>query len=114
MPRRSCISNGVADTNDKAYWRAQAGHDVEAQKRYVRPVDPLRAREYRTYIPDLERLGKLPPTASDCPQKQGRPAQAKKGEAQPIQAPAAPALDPVSWTPCRSRFGKTAKFGGTR
>jgi hypothetical protein len=93
--RRSCISNGVADTNDKAYWRAQAGHDVEAQKRYVRPVDPLRAREYRTYIPDLERLGKLPPTASDCPQMQGRPAQAKKGEAQPIQAPAAPALDPA-------------------
>jgi len=93
--RRSCISNGVADTNDKAYWRAQAGHDVEAQKRYVRPVDPLRAREYRACIPDLERLGKLPPTASDCPQKQGRPALARKVEAQPMPAPAAPALDPA-------------------
>jgi hypothetical protein len=87
--RRSCISNGVADTNDKAYWRAQAGHDVEAQKRYLRPVDPLWAREYRTFLPDLERLRALPVSAAACPQKRGRPALAEQAEAKPpIQAPA--------------------------
>ena len=73
---------------------AQAGHDVEAQKRYVSPVDPLRAREYRACIPDLERLGSCLLRRRIARKSRGRPALGKKSGSVTDAGTSGPRLGP--------------------